>query len=258
MAHRAGWLVVLIAVAAGGVVAMSVPAAGQAAAPAFTPRRTWDGQPDLQGIWQTANTAAWNIEDHHGELGVPAGRGVVIGGDLPYQPWALARRNEHRVHRRTADPESKCLLPGVPRATYMPFPFRIVQSATQITMFYEYAHATRNIFLNSEHPKGPIEWWMGDSRGRWEGNSLVVDVVHFTDRTWLDRSGNFHSDALHVVERYTPTDATHLMYEARIEDPKVFTRPWTMRMPLYKRQEANMELLEYECALYLLEAELTK
>jgi hypothetical protein len=94
---------------------------------------------------------------------------------------------------------------------------------------------------------------MGDSRARWEGNTLVVDVVHFTDQTWLDRAGNFHSNALHVVERYTPLSADHMRYDATIEDPNVFTRPWTISMPLYRRQESNAELLEYDCLTYLLD-----
>lgn len=254
--QRARWWCVVVALAAAGVPMRPVVVAGQRPA-AYVPPPTADGQPDLQGIWQVVNTAAWNIEDHHGELGVPAGLGVVDGA-LPYRPEALARRNELRATRRTADPESRCFLPGVPRVTYMPFPFRLVQSAAQVTIFYEYAHATRNIFLTADHPKGPIEWWMGDSRGRWDGDTLVVDVVHLTDQTWFDRSGNFHSEAMHVVERYTPTSPSHLLYEATIDDPNVFTRPWTMRMPLYRRQESKMELLEYECALYLLEQELTK
>ena len=104
--------------------------------------------------------------------------------------------------------------------------------------------------MDSEHPKGPLEFWMGDSRGRWEGDTLVVDVVHFNDQTWFDRAGNFHSDALHVVERYTPIDATHIDYEVTIDDPKVFTRPWKMSMPLYRRVERDAQVLEYACEAY--------
>ena len=232
------------------VVALAAPATAQAP---YSPPKTWDGQPDLQGVWQVMNTAAWNIQDHNAQLGVPAGRGVVEGNELPYQPAALAKRDQNRANRRTADPESKCFLPGIPRIMYMPYPFRIVQSQGQVNIFYEYIHSIRNIYMNSEHPKGPIEWWMGDSRGRWEGNTLVVDAVHFTDQTWLDRSGNFHSELLHVVERYTRTGPDHIQYEATIEDPKVFTRPWKMAMTLYRRQEPNAELLEYECFAYAIE-----
>ena len=230
----------LVAAAAGRLAAQ-----GQSAA---VPR-TADGKPDLSGIWQVLNIAAWDIQDHAASLGVPGGQGVVEGNEIPYQPWALARKRENYANRRTADPETKCYEPGVPRATYMPYPFQIVQTPTFVGILYEYVHVTRHIYMDgTPHPKGPIDnWWMGDSRAHWEGNTLVVDVIHFTDQTWFDRAGNFHSDALHVVERYTPTDRDHLLYEATIEDPKVFTRPWKMSMPLYRRQEPNVQLLDYEC-----------
>ena len=222
----------------------------------YTPSRTRDGHPDLQGIWQAVNTAAWDIEGHNGSLGVPAGQGVVEGGAIPYQPAALAKKRENFEKRATLDPETRCFLPGVPRITYMPGPFQIVQQADKVSILYEYRNAVRYIYMNGNpHPRGPIEWWLGDSRGRWEGNTLVVDVVHFNDQTWFDRAGNFHSDALHVIERYTPTTPYHLLYEATIEDPKVFTRPWTIRMPLYRRQEQDVEVLEYACPAYLLERE---
>ena len=231
-----------------------VIAAAQASAQTYTPPKTADGHPDIQGIWQVLNTAAWDLQDHGARLGVPAGRGVVEGNDIPYQPWALARKQEHYATRAALDPESKCLLSGVPRITYMPYPFQIVQQADKVNFIYEYNHTLRHVYVNGNpHPKGPIDWWMGDSRGRWEGNTLVVDVVHFTDQTWLDRAGNFHSEALHVIERYTPVDANHMTYEVTIEDPKVFTRPWKMSMPLYRRLEPQAELLEYECYAYLIE-----
>ena len=136
----------------------------------------------------------------------------------------------------------------------MPYPFQIVQTPSQVMVLYEYAHATRNIYTNgTPHPKGPIEWWLGDSRGRWDGNTLVVDVVHFNDQTWFDRAGNFHSNALHVVERYTMTDPDHIDYVVDIDDPKVFTRPWTMRMVLYRHRENSAQILEYECSTFGLE-----
>ena len=230
--------------------------AGQTTAAPYTPPRTPDGHPDLQGIWQALNTAAWNLEDHGATLDVPAGRGVVEGGSIPYQAWALEKRKANFAQRASLDPERKCNLPGVPRITYMPYPFQIVQQADKISILYEYLHAVRYVQMNDNpHPRGPIEWWMGDSRGRWEGNTLVVDVIHFNDLTWLDRAGNFHSTALHVVERYTPTGPDHMLYEATIEDPKVFTQPWKISMPLYRRQERNAELLEYQCPAYLLEQE---
>ena len=258
----ARWLVLSVIgpsmLAIGSLGAM--PGAAQSSAPAtYTPPRTVDGHPDLQGVWQALNTAAWDIEDHNARLGVPAGRGVVEGGPLPYQPWALARKQENARNRAALDLEGRCHLLGVPRMTYMPYPFQVVQQRDKVTILYEYLGAVRYLYMNGNpHPKGPIEWYLGDSRARWDGNTLVVDVVHFTDQTWFDRAGNFHSDALHVVERYTPTGPDHMRYEVTIEDPKVFTRPWTMSMPLYRRQDTQVEILEYECMAYLLEQEWDK
>ena len=217
--------------------------------------RTHDDKPDLSGVWQVLNTAAWDLQDHQAALGVPAGQGVVEGNDIPYQPWALAKKQENFKNRRTADPEAKCFLPGVPRITYMPYPLQIVQTPTHVAILYEYVHASRNIFMNSEHLSGVIEWFMGDSRGRWDGDTLIVDVKHFTDQTWLDRAGNFHSEALHLVERYTLVSPDHIEYEVTVDDPKVFTRPWKMRMPLYRRKEPNVRVLEYECYAYIQEEE---
>ena len=235
------------------VASAVVPLAAQNQA-ATVPRAS-NGRPDLSGIWQVLNTAAWDIQDHSASLGVPGGQGVVEGNEIPYQPSAAAKKRENYQNRRTADPETRCFQPGVPRITYMPFPFQIVQTPTYIAILYEYGHVTRHIYADgTPHPKGPIDsWFMGDSRGRWEGNTLVVDVIHFTDQTWFDRAGNFHSEALHVVERYTLTDRDHITYEVTIEDPKVFTRPWKMTMPLYRRQERNVQLLDYECYTLLQE-----
>jgi hypothetical protein len=215
--------------------------------------QTTDGKPDLSGIWQVVNSANWDLQPHVGAKGTPAGKGVVEGGEIPYQPAALEKKKQNLANRATADPETKCNLPGIPRITYMPFPFRIVQTPKQVSILYEYAHAERNIFMDTPHPKGTIEWWMGDSRGHWEGNTLVVDVIDFNAETWFDRAGNFHSANLHVVERYTPIDASHLNYEATIEDPAVFTRPWKISMPLYRRIEPDVQLLEYECYVYDIE-----
>lgn len=240
----AGCIIVTLA------LAIPLPAASQVAGAL---PRTADGKPDFSGIWQAVTTANWNIQAHSAESGVPAGLGVVEGDEIPYQPWALERKRGNQKNRSTADPETKCHLPGVPRITYMPYPFQIFQTPTHLAITYEYVHAVRRIYMNSDHPRGPLQWYMGDSRGRWEGDTLVVDVVHFTDKTWFDRSGNFHSDALHVVERYTPMGANHISYEVTIEDPKVFTRPWKMSMPLYRRLDRNMRILEYECYAFGLE-----
>jgi hypothetical protein len=212
------------------------------------------------------NTAAWDIQDHPAQVfpglparfGVPAGRGVVEGNEIPYQPWALARRRENFERRQTDDPEAKCFLPGVPRITYEPYPFQIFQFSDRVVILYEYLHASRVIFTDgSSHPKELSDFWdfwMGDSRGHWDGDTLVVDVTHFNDQTWFDRAGNFHSDALHVIERYARSGPDTMLYEATVDDPKVFVRPWKMSMPVYRRQEKNLSLLEYECYAYAREA----
>ena len=223
------------------------------AATAQAIRRIADGKPNFNGIWQALNTAAWDIQDHSAQLGVPPGQGVVEGNEIPYQPWAAAKKKENFANRKTADQtEANCFMPGVPRATYMPYPFQIVQTPKQIAITYEFAHALRNIPMDgSPHSDGLPDTWMGDSRARWEGATLVIDTTGFTDHTWFDRSGNFHSDALHVVERLTLRDRDHLDYEATLEDPQVFTRPWKIRFPLYRRLESNVRLLEYPCVAFL-------
>jgi hypothetical protein len=213
--------------------------------------RTADGKPDFSGIWQALTTASWDLEDHGAEEGVPAGQGIVEGGEIPYQPWALAKKKENYANRQKLDPLGKCFMPGVPRATYLPFPFEIVQTPQYIGMFYEYGITTRMVFLDGSKKPEALEFWMGDSHGRWEGDTLVVDVILFTDKTWFDKAGNFHSDALHVVERYSYLTPNHLNYEATIEDPKVFTRPWKISLPLYRRLEKNIELLDYECVGFI-------
>jgi hypothetical protein len=229
------------------------------------------GKPDFNGIWQANNTANWDLQNHAprpmvsqagllpgstvlaapvvalGALGwVPGGLGVVEGDDIPYLPWAAARKKENLEHWLDRDPEIKCFQPGVPRAIYMPFPFQIVQSTSKVQMVFEFADAQRTIHLNKME-EYPNVAYMGYSVGRWEGDTLVVDVTNLTDATWFDRSGNFHSDALHVVERYTPLGRDVIQYEATIEDPQVFSRPWKIRMPLYRRMEPNVQLTEFRC-----------
>lgn len=236
----------------------ALPAMAQATATRSSYRapRAGDGKPDLSGIWQAVNSASWDLEDHAakppavptlGAMGaVPAGMSVVDGGEIPYQPWARKQRDENAQHWLDRDPAIKCYLPGVPRATYMPMPFQIVQGSETILIAYEFAATSRTLYVNGKG-ESPLDTWMGWSNARWEGETLVVDVKGFNDQTWLDAAGNFHSEQLHVVERYTRTGPDHLMYEATIEDPKVFTRPWTIRMPLYRRVEANAQLLEFKC-----------
>ena len=246
---RVGWVYGIAILA---MLAVTSAMAQQNSGAEYTAPRTPFGHPELQGIWQVLNTAVWDIEDHSGRLGMPAGQGVVVGGDIPYQPWADEQRAAKFENRLTDDPEASCKMVGVPRITYMPYPFQIIQTPTQVTILYEYVHTVRNIYLDSDHPEGMIDrLWMGDSRGRWEGETLVVDVLQFTDQTWFDRSGNFHGEALHVVERYTRTGPDHMTYEVTIEDPEVFTETWQMRMPLYRRQEEGIRILEYECHAYL-------
>jgi hypothetical protein len=239
---------------AAGLVLAILPIAAQA--PAYKAPRTADGKPNLNGIWQAMNTANWDIQGHAAQAGplfqlgaagaVPPGLGVVEGDEIPYLPAALAKKKENFANRMTLDPEMKCYMPGVPRATYQPFPFQIVQSQKSIMIAYEFAGAVR--VINMEAPtKAPADSWMGWSNGHWEGDTLVVDVTSQNDQTWFDRAGNFHSDALHVVERYTPRSADTLMYEATIEDPKTFSKPWKISMPLYRHVEKNAQLLEFKC-----------
>jgi hypothetical protein len=232
------------------VLVMLASTSAGAQTPALS--RTPDGKPNLQGIWQVLNTAAWDLQDHSARLGIPGGQAVVDGNDIPYRPATLKQKQQNFANRATADPETKGFLPGVPRIMYMPWPFQIFQTPTHVAMTFEYAQAVRIIYTNgTPHPRGPINWWLGDSRGRWEGDTLVVDVVHFTDQTWLDRAGNFHSDELHLVERYTMTGPDHINYEVTVEDPEVFTQPWKMSMLLYRRKEPNVRLLEYLPALLM-------
>jgi hypothetical protein len=230
------------------------PAAAQA--PAYKAPRTPDGKPNLNGIWQANNTANWDIVGHAASMGslfqmgaqgaTPPGLGVIEGDSLPYLPAAAAKQKENYKNRLALDPEVKCFLPGVPRATYQQHPFQIVQSPETIMMVYEFAGAVRPIPMKNPGP-APAPSWMGWSWGRWEGETLVVDVTGFNDQTWFDRAGNFHSDALHVVERYTARSADTLNYEATIEDAKTYSRPWKMSMPLYRRVERNMQLMEFKC-----------
>jgi len=226
-----------------------------AALPAPAQTRPANAKPNLNGVWQVLTTAAWDIQDHHAQLDVPAGQGVVEGNEIPYQPWAAAKKKQNFENRLTADPVRKCYLPGVPRLTYMPYPFQIFQTANSVVIIYEYVHAVRTIYTDRPHLPGHIDFWLGMSRGRWEGDTLVVDVTDFTPLTWLDRAGNFHSEALHLVERYRLVSPDHIEYEVTVEDPKVFTRPWKMSMPLYRRKERSVRILEYECYAYVHEEE---
>ena len=247
-----------------------VPLAGQA----YRAPRTPDGKPDLNGIWQALSEANYDLEGHTarpamalrpgprgpvpaaavlalGAVGaVPPSVGVVEGGAIPYKPEALAIKKQNQEDWLNRDPEIKCFLPGVPRATYMPYPFQIMQSASAISFVYEYDGATRNIFMKDPGP-ALADSWMGWNVGHWEGETLVINVTDMIDKTWFDRAGNFHSDKLHVVERYTRTSPDIISYEATIEDPDVFTRPWKISMPLYRRQEKNVQILDFKCVEFV-------
>jgi hypothetical protein len=246
----------MVAGVAAAILVLVAPMPGIAQTRAYRAPRTADGKPDLNGIWQASTTANWDLQGHAAAKGpvptlgavfaVPPGLGVVEGDEIPYLPAAAATKKQNQADWLKLDPEVKCYLPGVPRATYLPYPFQIVQSQQSILIAYEYAGAVRVINMGAP-TKSPGDSWMGWSNGRWDGETLVVDVASFNDQTWFDRAGNFHSDALHVVERYTPRSADTLMYEATIEDPKVFSRPWKISLPLYRRVESNAKLLEYKC-----------
>jgi hypothetical protein len=220
--------------------------------------RLRDGHVNLSGIWQANNAANWDLLTHQARQGpmtalgaafsVPGGLGVVEGNEIPYKPEARAKRDQNAANWLTADPEIKCYLPGVPRATYMPYPFQIVQggSASDILITYEFASASRIVRMNTT-AESPVDTWMGWSRGRWEGDTLVVDVSAFNGESWFDRAGNYQTSSLHVVERYTPIARDVLQYEATIEDSQIYSRPWKIAMPLYRRLEANAQLVEYKC-----------
>ena len=218
------------------------------------------GKPNLNGLWQAMTAAYWDLEDHSAQAGpvielgaigaIPAGRGIVEGGAIPYKPDALAKKKENYANRLKLDPEVRCYLPGVPRATYMPYPFQIVQSENDVLIAYSYDSAAR-IVLTAKHREAELDSWMGTSNGKWEGDTFVVDVAGFNGRAWLDRAGNFASDNLHVVERYSMLDPNTMNYEATLEDPTVFTRPWKISFPLYRHREASARLLEFKCVEFV-------
>lgn len=238
-----------------------LPAALSAQAQDGIPRL--EGKPDLNGIWQVMNSANWNLEAHSAEkleqfwdagalFSIPAGKSVVESesGDIPYTEEALQRREELRADWPESDPETYCYLPGIPRATYMPYPFQIVQGTGDILMVYSYATSNRLIHM-SDHKEPPVDTWMGRSNGRWEGDTLVIETTGFNARAHLDRAGNHFSSSLKVTERFDLENGNVLWYEATLEDPETYTRPWTIRMPLYRHVEDNAELLEHKCTPFV-------
>jgi hypothetical protein len=247
---------------------------GQAPASTYRAPLAADGHPDLNGIWQALNEANFDLEPHAaraamalrpgphvpvpaapvlalGAVGaVPAGIGVVEGGSIPYKPEALKQKQENQANWLERDPEIKCYLPGVPRATYMPYPFQIFHSNSAIFIAYAYAGAARNIYLKD--PGAPeVDSWMGQSVGRWDGDTLVVEVTGLNGQAWLDRSGNFMTARARVTERYRRIAPDHLWYEAEIDDPDTFTKPWKISMPLYRRIEPNAQLGEFKCVEFV-------
>ncbi len=215
------------------------------------------GNPDLNGIWQALGTAHLDLEPHAARMGpivalgatgaIPAGLGVVEGGTIPYQDWALSQRDENRANWLERDPAVKCFMPGIPRATYMPLPLQIIQGDKTQIFAYEYASAARVVYMDRPDFEHPFEAWMGHSRGHWEGDTLVIRVDAHVPDTWFDQSGNFHSEALVVEERYTLMSDNIIQYEATMTDENVFTRPWKISLPLYRRLEPNAQLLEFKC-----------
>jgi hypothetical protein len=242
------------AAASAAIVGIVIPVSGQSQSTAMP--RTAEGKPDFTGIWQAMSTANWDLQAHEARRGpvialgaafsIPAGPGVVEGNEIPYLPAAAAKKKDNAENWLARDPEIKCYLPGVPRVMYLPYPVQIIQGRDTILMASEFASASRTIRMNS-NAKSPTDAWMGWSIGRWEGDALVIDVTDQNDQTWFDRAGNFHSEALKVVERYTFVDRNTINYEATMEDPKVFSRPWKISMPLYRHVEKNAQVMEYKC-----------
>jgi hypothetical protein len=260
MRSRIGVATFLAGVLVAAVLFVSgvIPASGQGQSTAMP--RTSDRHPDFTGIWQAMNTANWDLMAHEARRGpvialgaafsIQAGPGVVEGNEIPYLPAAAAKKKENGDNWLTRDPEIKCYMPGVPRMIYMPFPFQIIQGRDTILMASEFASASRTIRMNSKE-KSPTDSWMGWSVGRWEGDTLVIDVTDQNDSTWFDRAGDYHSEELKVTERYTPVDRNIINYEATLEDPKVFSRAWKISMPLYRHVEKNAQLMEYKCVEFV-------
>ena len=233
----------------GLVLMVAVPWTKALAAGPKIPRLA-NGKPDFSGIWQTTSAADYDLEPHGTRKDAPPGAGVVEGNSIPYLPQALEQKKKNFQSRLTADPRLKCWTLGTPRGIYYPEAFQILQRPQDLTLLFEFGHSVRTINTNGTlHPteENANEFWMGDSRAHWEGDTLVVDVTDFNDQTWLDRAGNFHSEALHVVEHWRYLDANTLDYRARLEDPKVFSRPWDMEVLLYRHREKNFQLIENYC-----------
>jgi hypothetical protein len=235
-----------------------IPASAFAQAGSAVPRGP-DGKPDLTGVWQGGSTLRGSWDDANAGFGV-GGSGKnpdappVVGSNerpagregAPYQDWAAKKVVESFNKRAIDDPTALCLPPGVPRSVMLGlFPQKIVQTPKEIVVLYEYMHTFRMIPLNAKHPDDVLASYMGDSVGHWEGDTLVVDVIGFNDKTWLAGTGTFHSEALHITERYTRVDRDRINYEVTMDDPKVFTKPWTLTSSLMLREGTRVQ--EYVC-----------
>ena len=208
-----------------------------------------DGKPDFSGIWQSLSGADYGLEPHLATKDQPPGAGVVEGNVIPYKPAALEQRAKNFAARATADPRHKCFTLGTPRGIYGSEPFQIFQRLRDLTLLFEFGHPVRTIHTNgTEHPDGHIDFWLGDSRGHWEGDTLVVDVTDFNGETWLDGVGDFNSDELHLVERWSYIDRNTIRYRATFDDPKVYTKLWSIEVLLYRRLEPNAQIIENNCA----------
>jgi len=220
-----------------------------------------NGRPNLSGVWQAMNTANWNLEAHSAEaldefwrLGslasIPAGQSVVVEGSIPYRQAALAQREANQAGWPKADPETVCYLPGIPRATYMPYPFQILQTESDILFAYSYHSANRLVEMD-EPIEAPVDTWMGQSNGRWEGDTLVIETHAMNGKPWLDRAGNYLTRDAIVTERLSLVSPDHIDYQATISDSNLFSSDWTIRMPLYRNIEENAQILEYKCVPFV-------
>ena len=242
----AGWRSLVLPV--GVSIIATLVLASDARAAGGIPRLA-SGKPDFSGIWQTTSAADFDLEPHSARKDAPPGAGIVAGDEIPYLPAALEQKKKNFDARTSSDPRLKCWTLGTPRGIYYPEPFQIFQRDRDLTLVFQFGHSVRTIHTNGTlHPEvTDNEFWLGDSRGRWEGDTLVVDVKDFNNETWLDRAGNFHSEALHVVERWKLLDANTVEYTATLEDPNVFSRPWNVSVILHRHREKNFQLIEDYC-----------
>jgi len=235
-------------------VLLSPSAHAQSSRPPELPRLA-SGKPNFSGVWQALTTANWNVLTHGASAGpaeygallaTPPGYGIVDGDAIPYLPAAAEQQRRNYESRWSEDPEVKCYMPGVPRASYMPYPLQIFHSDDRMLIAYEFAGAARIVNFGAPQPSA-IDSWMGVSNARWDGDTLVVDVSGFNGLAWLDRAGNHASSALHVVERYAFAGPDAIDYSATLDDPQSFSRPWSMHFRLLRNPDPHAHLMEFKC-----------